>query len=608
MVKNKQINQWNIECIDQLSQDIINNSFQVLREGCDIIECINRMLSYCGQKLQLDRVRLYMVTSRDYTLFTSYEWDRQKGNSITRDNLMPVERFYDYLKQFDQDDFYQYHDKMVDNPYLRFFQKIGMKAILQHRVYQDQKAMGCISFEQADDYLWSEEEYICLETLSIIFTSMFLRLEANYSVQYKLNKLRNFDALTKVASFHKFKKDLKQQLKNKPATTFVILYFDIDNFKYINEAFGELVGDQILIDFANHLLKVYGSENTVARVGADKFVTYRRTCSEKELLHLVDKSNEDFCSQMRKKFISNKLQISTGISYVTSQDDLSVAIDNANAARKKIKANAKESVLIFDQEIRDQIYKELEIANTMEEALRKGEFIIYLQPKIDLFTNTVVGAEALVRWKKNELNILGPNEFIPILEKNGFILNMDYYVYEQVCILLSKWKETGRKLIPISVNVSPVHINDSNFVSDIVNLVKKYEIAPQLIELELTESIFIKDTELALQTLKELRSYGFVVSIDDFGSGYSSLNMLKDITTDVIKLDKEFFGKGTMNQAQQIIISSIIQMAKQLNMKVLSEGIETDVQSEFIKNNHCDMAQGFYFSRPLPLEEFERLY
>jgi EAL domain-containing protein (putative c-di-GMP-specific phosphodiesterase class I) len=289
------------------------------------------------------------------------------------------------------------------------------------------------------------------------------------------------------------------------------------------------------------------------------------------------------------------------------EEDIMTFIDNANIARKSVKGNSTTICKFYDVEMQNKIKKEIEITNSMEGALKNKEFLVFLQPKVNLGDNKLVGAEALVRWERGNHTVLPPNDFIPLFEKNGFILQLDFYIYEEVCKLIHHWITEGMPVVPISVNVSRVHLNDEHFVEKVKRLVNKYFIPPKYIELELTESMFLNNTEIAISTMKELRKLGFGVSIDDFGAGYSSLNLLKDMTTDVLKLDKEFFRQGDMQKEEQIIVSSIISMAKQLNMKVLSEGVETKMQSDFLKSISCDMAQGYLYAKPMPITQFETL-
>ena len=200
-----------------------------------------------------------------------------------------------------------------------------------------------------------------------------------------------------------------------------------------------------------------------------------------------------------------------------------------------------------------------------------------------------------------------PDQFIPLFERNGFIIQLDFYIYECACKTIQKWKANNIKPVTISVNVSRVHLNTDDFVEKVLELVDRYEIEHQYLEFELTESIFLDNTKSAILTMHQLKDKGFLVSIDDFGAGYSSLNLLKDMTSDVLKLDKEFFSGGDMKQEEKIIVSSITNMAKQLKMKVLSEGVETKSQSEFLKEIECDLAQGYLYAKPMPEEEFTEL-
>ncbi len=329
--------------------------------------------------------------------------------------------------------------------------------------------------------------------------------------------------------------------------------------------------------------------------------------SIKELRKRILTVNEQFNSIEKIKYPGNKFIIISGAAKINDVKDINTVIENANIARKSVKDSLKAACKIFDESMKKDLQKEAEITNDMEQALKNGEFLVYFQPKINLRTNKLVGAEALVRWKKNGV-LIPPSDFIPIFEKNGFIVNVDFYVYEEVCKTLRKWLDQNMSTIPISINVSRVHLNDDDFVKQFETLVDSYGIPHKYLELELTETILLDNPIVAIEVIKQLKNKGFSISIDDFGSGYSSLNLLKDINTDILKLDKEFFSRGEMKREEKIIVSSIIGMAKQLDMKVVSEGVETNTQSEFLKSISCDMAQGFLFSKPVPIKEFEKFF
>ena len=247
----------------------------------------------------------------------------------------------------------------------------------------------------------------------------------------------------------------------------------------------------------------------------------------------------------------------------------------------------------------------------MEYALKHEEFLVYLQPKFDLLSNKVCGAEALVRWKQKNGKMIYPDDFIPIFEKNGFIVNIDLYIYEKIFKKVKEWIDKGIDVVPISLNVSRAHTKNLDFIKKVLNLVDIYNIPVNTIEFELTESIFSTDLNYLNDFIQKIRKNGFKVSIDDFGSAYSSLNLLKEIEVDIIKLDKAFLSNVEdfkNSYKDKVIIESIIKMAKELNLKVVCEGIETEEQKELLKNMGCEVGQGYIFSKPISIYEFEEKF
>ncbi|MDU4621999.1 MAG: EAL domain-containing protein, partial [Clostridioides difficile] len=282
-------------------------------------------------------------------------------------------------------------------------------------------------------------------------------------------------------------------------------------------------------------------------------------------------------------------------------------MDRANTARKTIKGGHKNSFAFYDKEMHKKILKEKEIENSMVDALNNGEFIVYFQPKYSLSDYQIIGAEALVRWDNPQKGLIPPIEFIPVFERNGFIVNIDFYVFEEVCKKIREWMDEGQKVVPISVNLSRMHFVNSNFIEKFKLIVDKYKIPTRLIELELTETAVLDNIEGLLDTMNNLKEKGFVISMDDFGTGYSSLNLLKELPVDILKLDRAFFTEKDESNNEKIVISNVIKMAKELKMKVISEGVETISQVEFLKQIGCDMVQGYLFSKPMPVKEFEKI-
>lgn len=245
--------------------------------------------------------------------------------------------------------------------------------------------------------------------------------------------------------------------------------------------------------------------------------------------------------------------------------------------------------------------------NEFETALKNNEFIIFLQPKFDTLTEEVKGAEALIRRIINH-EIVMPNEFIPFYEETGDIIKLDMYVLEQVCKLQKKWSEKKLQLLPISINESSQHLKNPNHYQELKSIIEKYDANPNLIELEMTETTVIQDIEVAKAAGKAVHELGFLISMDDFGTGYSAFNVLKDIEIDILKIDRLFFENLEANLRAQIIVETIVKMCKKLDIKCVAEGIETKEQVEFLKKIKCDMIQGYYFSKPLTVEEFEKRF
>lgn len=287
--------------------------------------------------------------------------------------------------------------------------------------------------------------------------------------------------------------------------------------------------------------------------------------------------------------------------------DASQLYHNANIARDAIAESEEKNVpvLFFDDNMRAQQLWEHHVEENMERALAAEEFQIYLQPKYNPVTEELSGAEALVRWINQEDGLISPGRFIPIFEKDGFITRLDDYMIAHVAALQMRWLSEGRKVVPVSVNVSRAHFTRPDLAEHICGLVDQYHLPHELLEIELTESAFFDDKEALLQTVNALKKYGFFVSMDDFGAGYSSLNSLKELPLDVLKLDAEFFRGQYEKERGNIVVSEAIHLAKKLNMKIVAEGIEEQDQVTFLAGLGCDMIQGYYFAKPMPANEYE---
>ncbi len=595
---------------NNFDKEITAFAFDIMSRTKDVNSAINLLLNKVGVQFDCNHICIMENSMPDAGFHITYLSCKDGTKSGENKLSKFIIGLKDYTNKFDDNGIFYINDAndMKADKDKLLLSSLGIQALLQCGIFENGILKGCVSLHDCEKpRYWTQYEIDSLVTITKIISSYLLKMRASERANEQLYKIKNYDPLTGLPTQHKFRKDVRQLLADHPDRKYAIIYSDITQFKYINDSLGYDIGDKILCDFAK-LLSCNGSKDAgISRVSDDNFVSVVPLEDEEVLKNRIMSMNEQFNVMQRAKYPGNKFMIASGVSVISASEDITVAIDNANIARKSIKNSHKATCKFFDNSMKIKLQREAEITNSMEQALKNGEFIIYLQPKIGLMENNLVGGEALVRWKKKDNILIPPNDFIPLFERNGFVVNLDFYIYEEVCKLIQSWLRKGHPVVPISVNVSRIHLNDEDFVNEIKKLVDYYHIPYHLLELELTESIFLNNAEAALAAMKKLRKLGFGVSIDDFGAGYSSLNLLKNMETDVIKLDKEFFGQGDMQKEEQIIVSSIISMAKQLNMKVLSEGVETQTQADFLKSVFCDMAQGYLYSKPIPVNEFEKL-
>ncbi len=304
-----------------------------------------------------------------------------------------------------------------------------------------------------------------------------------------------------------------------------------------------------------------------------------------------------------------KVYFGVGVYLVQPKEyDVEQLYNNSMIACDLLGEEAENKIAYFDVEMNNQKLWERKVEDDMERALVNKEFQVYLQPKISTSEEVLGGAEALVRWIHPTEGFITPNRFIPIFEKNGFILKLDDYMLEEIARIQAGWLAEGRKLVPISVNVSRAHFTREDLAEHICAIVDKYQIPHNVIELELTESAFFDDKAVLLNTVQKLRRAGFPVSMDDFGAGYSSLNSLKELQIDVLKIDADFFRGADVEERGLLIVSEVIDLAKKLNMKIVAEGIESREQVEFLTEQECDLIQGYFYSKPMPVVEFAQKY
>lgn len=412
-----------------------------------------------------------------------------------------------------------------------------------------------------------------------------------------------YDTLTGVYNMQTFYTKTEALLREHPERQYSIIRMDIDRFKVINDLYGLHEGDRLLRRIARLLAERLTTDQAYGRIGGDIFCI----CvdfTEEETIRYV----EEITDKLAAYPLPYKIVPSFGICKVDNElTPINILCDWANLALKTIKGNYLKRYAFYDEKLREKILVEKKIESEMHEALIDGQFTMYLQPKVHIATARIIGSEALVRWIHPTEGLVPPDRFVPLFEKNGFIVRLDEYIWEQACKSLRKWLDQGHTPSPISINVSRVHFHDSRLSEKLLGLIRKYDIPPQLLELELTETAFLENEKGLSEAMRNLQQHGFLFSMDDFGSGYSSLNMLKSLPINIVKIDREFLNEGVSTNHGQIIIRHTIAMARQMDMRVIAEGVETLDQAAFLLQSGCIYAQGYYYSRPVPLDTFEAL-
>ncbi len=431
-----------------------------------------------------------------------------------------------------------------------------------------------------------------------------------------LFRLAYIDPITGGGNANWFKEQFRSKVPAAASYTYDLVLLNPKKFTLFNDVFGHEAGDLLLRDIYRYIQNMLLQDEIVARIGNDHFCFLIHHATEENIITKLDYFAENF----------NHFNDNATHRYIVTFSAGIIAIENPRmgflpaydrallASSIPGKTNTKHvQIGFFDDRDRKRLLNEREMESRMADALADGEFVVYFQPKYSLSENRIAGAEALVRWIDPTYGIRSPGEFIPLFEKNGFLLNIDTYIFEQVCRYMHKWIAVGKDPFVISVNLSRTYMDNPVFLGVYSNIVSHYNIPPKFIEFEITETVVYEDTERLINIIQEIHNLGFSCSIDDFGSGYSSLNMLKSIPVDVIKLDKGFFDMtsgvhvGHETERADIVVETIVQLAKRLSMKTVCEGVETQQQLSFLRNLNCDLVQGYVFSKPVPAEKFEEM-
>lgn len=452
-------------------------------------------------------------------------------------------------------------------------------------------------FRIKDTPIWEDDDVKMIHTIANVSFNALSRLQLMEI--FKSNEY--YDYPTGVLNSSGFSSVLHDLVEMDTAKNYSSIYLNIRRFKLINSQYSYSGGNRILKLFATNLYEYCGSHQYVCHIGGDSFVA------------IVLKSNKDAFIKYLEDFKLNYdndliyLHCYIGIYDISATDDITTIMNNSNTALNMARSNPNSVYVQFTEEMHRKAIEVKQIETLMRPALKNEEFITYYQPKVSIKDFTLVGAEALVRWKQGN-NMIPPFRFVPIFEKNGFICEIDFCMLRNVCKSIRSWLDEGISPVTISVNFSKLHLTNPNFVKKVRDVIDHYDIPPKYIEIEFTETLDVENYNSLVQINRDLKRYGIKTSIDDFGAGFSSLNLLKDVPVDVVKIDKSLIDDTASSTREKIIVQDIIKMAKTLDIEVIAEGVEDLNQLLFLKNIKCNQIQGYLFDKPLCLEDFrERL-
>ena len=445
---------------------------------------------------------------------------------------------------------------------------------------------------------------------SLLENALVVNSEELTQLNEKLQGMAFYDALTGLTNRKLFEQELQLTIKrlNRHKRNIAVLFFDLDNFKTINDTLGHDVGDELLKQFGTIVNSRIREGDILARWGGDEFV-----------LLLDELTNLDDCTiiikDIQKAFINPikilehkvKISFSIGINLYEDGQNSAQMIKNADMAMYLAKQAGRNQYAFYSSEVGEQAIVELKLNTELENAVKNREFVVFYQPQIDIKSGEIVGAEALVRWEHPTDGLVAPDKFIPLAEEKGYIIEIGKQVLEQACLDMNQWLKSGYSIENISVNLSVRQIHDKDFIQTVKDIIAKSKLDANYLELEITETMVMKEYEHSFKILDELRSLGITISIDDFGTGYSSLAYLKKLPIHKIKIDKSFIDEIEHDENDVEITKAIIAMSHSLGLEVLAEGVEKESQLKILKKLNCERYQGYYFSKPVPAEEFQKL-
>lgn len=460
-----------------------------------------------------------------------------------------------------------------------------------------------------DRYFWCDVHFSAVydaggSVCCVIATAKpFDEISGGSASDGKLNE--QYDKLTGLYDGVTFCRMVKNAVAEDNEKKYALILFDIEKFKIVNELYGFDFADEVLEFIAFNMRNIFKETGAViCHFMSDFFGIFTEYDSEEDLIEMVKQ-----ISSKTSLYKNIPVSLSFGIHKIRDRSlSPRLICDYANMAKKTVKGNRIVNYAFYTEKIKNRILEDKYIENEMEYALKNGQFSMYLQPKYNISTSEIIGAEALVRWVHPKKGLIMPDKFIPLFEKNGFIVNLDKYIWEQACIEIRKWIDSGQTPVPISVNVSRVNVGNPKLIEILDSLIEKYKIDKKYLELEITETVYYDDQNHLIETLNQLKKADYTLLMDDFGSGFSSLNMLKNTPFDILKIDRNFLNETMVTDKGKKIILHTISLSNDIGINTVAEGVETKEQAEYLLECGCNVAQGYYYSKPVELNVFDEMF
>lgn len=578
---------------------LITMILEILNKNQSLNVSVDEILPLIGNYFTIDRVSLIEINPETDKLVDTKIWfnprsikkniDVQKGD---------MEAWREALGQANMVKLNQ----VSANAGIACYQSLvrnNVSAVVAFELRGDGKSFGIINFEMTSvNRFWQQTD---VSTLMLIARILSIKFNKEYTTAKQLEDLY-YDKLTGAYNYNKWLVEVNDYIKVNGIENYTILDLSLNEFRSLSNIIGSKKTDELLIYMVELLYEVRQNIDYIfCRSGDARFAIFVPKTDDTALAIF-----DELMARIKKHDIWSKYIVLTcGASIGKRTDDISVIEDQALLTRKRKKS--KESVAYYDKEVFELENRKLELKMHMNEALENDEFLVYLQPKIDIQNGKVAGAEALTRWNYKNNEMVYPDVFIPIFEETGFIVNLDCYVFEQVCKLIRKLRDEKKKIVPISVNVSRYVTDFRKYLDELERIRKKYDVASSLIEFEITERMYTSNTQSISSFIDLLHDKGYVVAMDDFGAGYSNFSTLSHLNFDIIKLDKDLCN-NVNNKKEIIILKYITELGKSLNMKVLCEGVEDVGLRDYLKEIGCNYIQGYLYDKPLPTDDFIKKY